>query len=66
MTNFDVLPYAFEVARMANGNPPKFAMRYDDYEKYVRMFEEMSEEDRAGVVSRVRDRLVKQRKQQQQ
>lgn len=55
--SFDILPYVFEVARMKNGNPSKYAMRYEEYGKYAKMFlEDMSDEERASVVNRVRAR----------
>ena len=62
MANFDIIPYVFEVARMANGvtdRNQKFSMRYEDYGKYAKMFEEMSDGEKMDVVNRVKKIRVK-------
>lgn len=57
MVNFEILPYVFEMARMLNGGVNDYAMRYDEYEEYVRIFEDLSEDEKMNVVYRVRKRL---------
>lgn len=62
MANFDIIPYVFEVARRANGvtdRNQKFVMRYEEYGKYVKMFEEMSDSEKMDVVNRVKRIRVK-------
>ena len=56
MGKFDILPYVFEVARKVNGvtDRRKFSMCYDDYGKYAKMFEEMSDSEKMVVVNSVR------------
>lgn len=56
MVNFDIIPYVFEVARIVKGvaADKKVEMRFDEYGKYYKMFEDMSDEERLIVVNRVR------------
>lgn len=67
MSHFDNLPYVFELARELNNkcDDPRFALKYDEYSKYVKKFEELSDEARASLVSRAKERRKNQRSKQQ-
>lgn len=54
--NFGILPYVFEMARMLNGDVKEYAMRYEEYEDYVRIFEDLSEDEKMSIVNRVRSK----------
>ena len=59
MSHFDNLPYVFELARALNGKSgdnQKFSMKYDEYPTYVKKFEELSDEDRAKIIEKVKTR----------
>lgn len=62
MTQFDVIPYVFELAKVQTGwdeKKGKFCMRYDDYTKYLKMFDELCEFKQKELVDRVMMRKKK-------
>jgi hypothetical protein len=65
MTQFDVIPYVFELAKVQTGwdeKKGKFCMRYDDYTKYLKMFDELCEFKQKELVDRVMMRKKKKNK----
>ena len=61
MTRFEIIPYAFELARIVKGCE-NITMRYDEYPKYVKMFDELDEDMKRQLVMRVRERNLKNHK----
>ena len=61
MTRFDMIPYVFELAKVQTGwdeKKGKFCMRYDDYTKYLNMFDELCESKQKELVDRVKKNRV--------
>lgn len=59
MSQFDNLPYVFELARVLNnrcGDTENFSLKYDEYSTYVKKFEELSDDDRAKIIEKVNAR----------
>ena len=58
MAHFDIIPYVFELARIKMGkeNDKKFCMKYEEYQKYVEMFEELDEDERASLIEKVKSK----------
>ena len=59
MARFELIPYVFELARIHKGwseKDGKFSMRYDEYPKYVMMFDELDENKQRQLVERVRSK----------
>lgn len=61
MTRFELIPFVFELARIKKGceNDKKFYMKYEEYPKYVKMFEEMDDESRMILIEKVRSKKKK-------
>lgn len=55
MTRFEIIPYAFELARILKGSE-NITMRYDEYPKYVKMFDELDDDKKRQLVNRVKER----------
>lgn len=60
MARFEMIPYVFELAKVQTGwdekKNGKFCMRYEEYTKYLNMFEELEESKQKELVDRVRAR----------
>lgn len=60
MVRFEMIPYVFELARVQTGwdekKNGKFVMRYEEYTKYLDVFESLDDSKRKELVDRVRSR----------
>lgn len=58
MTRFEIIPFVFELARIQTGkeNDKKFFMKYEEYPKYVKMFDELDDDERTSLIERVRSK----------
>lgn len=60
MARFEMIPYVFELARVQTGwdekKNGKFVMRYEEYKKYLDVFESLDDSKRKELVDRVRSR----------
>ena len=60
MACFDMIPYVFELAKVKTGwdekKNGKFCMRYEEYTKYLNMFDTLEESKQKELVDRVRAR----------
>ena len=58
MTRFEIIPFVFELARIQTGreNDKKFCMKYEDYPKYLQMYDEMDDESRMRLIDKVKSK----------
>lgn len=60
MARFEMIPYVFELARVQTGwdekKNGKFVMRYEEYTKYLDVFESLDDSKLKELVDRVRSR----------
>ncbi len=59
MTRFEIIPFVFELAKIHKGwcdKDGKFCMRYEEYPKYVNMYDELDENMKMQLVDRVRNK----------
>jgi len=56
--SFDNIPYVFEMARVHKGcvSDPKFSMTYDEYSKYSKMFDDVSESEKLALIKMAKKR----------
>jgi hypothetical protein len=56
--SFDNIPYVFEMARVHKGcvSDPKFSMTYDEYSKYSKMFDDVSESEKLALIEMAKKR----------
>lgn len=57
MTRFEIIPFVFELAKKHKGwceKDGKFCMRYDEYTKYVKMFDELGDDEQKQLMDKVK------------
>jgi hypothetical protein len=58
MVRFDMIPYVFELAKVQTGwdekKGVKFCLRYEEYTKYLALFDSLEESKQMELVDRVR------------
>lgn len=61
MVRFDMIPYVFEFAKIQTGWDEKkcggkFSLRYEEYAKYLELFDSLEESKQMELVDRVRSK----------
>lgn len=58
MSQFDIIPFVFELARISKGcmNDQTFYMTYDEYVRYSQMFETLSMDEKRRVIESAKNR----------
>lgn len=58
MTNFDNIPYVFEIARICEGkcDDTKFSINYDEYSRYSDIFDRVNSDIQNKIIKMANDR----------